>query len=118
MNALGESVFWFLVELEEDDDTPDAILAVAKKVGLPDFVVKQLPLYRDAWDFLIRRETFLCGIRDACTNAADREAIEHLISIERDKQRSRRSSMLAGLGISCGEDEIGNPPKPPARAGR
>src|ERR1700681_577664 len=97
MNALGEAVFWFLVELEEDDDTPDAILAVAKKVGLPEFVLKQLPLYRDPWDFLIHREKFLCGIRDACANPADREAIEHLIAIERDIQRSRRSSMFAGL---------------------
>jgi hypothetical protein len=117
VNALSESVFWFLIELEQDD-TPEVVLALAKKVGLPEFVLKQLPLYRDPWDFLIRRETFLCGIRDACVNAEDREAIEHLIAIERDKQRSRRSSMLAGLGISCGEDEIGNPPKPPARAER
>jgi hypothetical protein len=71
---------------------------------LPDFVLKQLPLFRDPWDFLVRREQFLCGIRDACANTEDRQAIEHLISIERDIERSRRSSMLAGLGISCGED--------------
>jgi hypothetical protein len=32
MNALGEAVFWFLNGLEEDD-TPDAILAVAKKLA-------------------------------------------------------------------------------------